>query len=37
LATKAVSVDNFGIMLKSYGPDLQYAKRFLESFVQHAT
>jgi hypothetical protein len=30
-------VDNFGIMLKSYGPDLQYAKRFLESFVQHAT
>jgi hypothetical protein len=24
-------------MLKSYGPDLQYAQRFLESFLQYAT
>lgn len=30
-------MDNFGIMLKSYGPDLQYAKRFLESFLEYAT
>jgi hypothetical protein len=30
-------VDNFGIMLKSYGPDLQYAQRFLESFREYAT
>ena len=30
-------MDNFGIMLKSYGPDLQYAQRFLESFLIYAT
>jgi hypothetical protein len=30
-------VDNFGIMLKSYGPDLKYAQRFLESFLQYST
>ena len=30
-------MDNFGIMLKSYGPDLQYAQRFLESFLAYAT
>ena len=30
-------MDNFGIMLKSYGPDLQYAQRFLESFLTYAT
>lgn len=29
-------MDNFGIMLKSYGPDLQYAQRFLESFLEYA-
>jgi hypothetical protein len=30
-------MENFGIMLKSYGPDLQYAQRFLESFLKYAT
>jgi len=30
-------MDNFGIMLKSYGPDLHYAQRFLESFLAYAT
>lgn len=30
-------MDNFGIMLKSYGPDLQYAQRFLVSFLKYAT
>ena len=30
-------MDNFGIMLKSYGPDLQYSQRFLESFLKYAT
>lgn len=28
---------NFGVMLKSYGPDIGYAKRFIESFRKHAT
>ncbi len=30
-------MDNFGIMLKSYGPDLEHARRFLESFLKYAT
>jgi len=31
------TVPNFGIMLKSYGPDLHYAQRFLESFIKYAS
>ena len=30
-------MDNFGIMLKSYGPDLPYAQRFLKSFLTFST
>jgi hypothetical protein len=30
-------MDNFGIMLKSYGPDLPYARRFLKSFLTFST
>jgi hypothetical protein len=30
-------VQDFGILLKSYGPDLPYAERFMASFERHAT
>jgi hypothetical protein len=30
-------MQNFGIMLKSYLPDIDYTKRFIESFIKYAT
>jgi hypothetical protein len=30
-------MQNFGVMLKSYLPDLEYTQRFIESFRQYAT
>jgi len=36
-AIKGSDMQNFGIMLKSYGPDLGYAQRFLDSFLKFAT